>query len=327
MMQFGIYPGGAAGADAGRLVAGNPDDPDRIVTALNRIDGQAPDGLLVRAYTWFRDETGSDGTDIIHPSHADQLLGARRRFDLVVQYRSSRGDVDGYARFVRNVVRRYGHLTAAVQVTEEPNVTGNALLDGAHPRVLEAIVQGAAAAREEARQAGWTDLRIGLNTTPLFGPSSSFLSDLAAVGGTALRDSLDYIGLDMFPDVFVPVADGDIRKATRDLLAWHRRDRLEPAGLGHLPLHITEHGWPTGPGRSAARQAVVLRDVIETVLELADDLRIAAYELFSLRDADSSGDSPFHHFGIMTDDYVPKPAFDVFRSLVEQRGVRSASAL
>lgn len=325
-MRFGIYPGGAAGADAGRLVGGRPDDPDRIITALDRLDGGAPRGLLVRAYTWFRDEAGPDATGIVHPPHGDQLLGDRRQLDLVVQYQSSRGDVDGYVRFVRSVVRRYGHLAATVQITEEPNVTGNSLLDGAYPRVLEAIVQGAAAARDEARQGGRAGLCIGVNTTPLIGPSSTFLSDLTAAGGTALLDALDYIGLDMFPDVFVPVADGDIRKATRDLLGWHRRDRLRPAGLGHLPLHITEHGWPTGPARSPARQADVLRQVVETAVEMADELGIAAYELFSLRDAESTGDSLFHRFGIMTDDYVPKPAFDTFRSLIEQHGAPARSS-
>jgi hypothetical protein len=91
---------------------------------------------------------------------------------------------------------------------------------------------------------------------------------------------------------------------------------LAPVGLGHLPLHITEHGWPTGPERTPQRQAAAIRDVIETVLELKDQLRIDAYELFSLRDADSGNPDLFHQFGIMTDAYEPKPAFDVFKDLI-----------
>ena len=60
----------------------------------------------------------------------------------------------------------------------------------------------------------------------------------------------------------------------------------------------------------------MIRDVIEAVLEAKDHLNIAAYELFSLRDADSSNPDMFHQFGIMTDDYRPKPAYRVFKELV-----------
>jgi hypothetical protein len=111
-------------------------------------------------------------------------------------------------------------------------------------------------------------------------------------------------------------AQGDARAATRGLLGYHRREILAPAGLGHLPIRITEHGWPTGDDRSPARQADVLRDVIETVVSAHEELDITAYELFSLRDADSSGSGLYHQFGIMTDTYGPKPAFETFRELI-----------
>jgi hypothetical protein len=38
-------------------------------------------------------------------------------------------------------------------------------------------------------------------------------------------------------------------------------------------------------------------------------------ELFTLRDADSSNDDLFHQFGVLRDDYTPKPAFDRLRAL------------
>jgi len=66
--------------------------------------------------------------------------------------------------------------------------------------------------------------------------------ELVKLGGAALLDGLQYIGLDMFPDVFRPLGNETIRTGTTGLLRYHRRDVLAPAGLGHLPLHITEHG-------------------------------------------------------------------------------------
>jgi hypothetical protein len=173
------------------------------------------------------------------------------------------------------------------------------------------------AANGQASRPGFGHLRIGTNTTPLFGPSAGFYLELVKLGGAALVDGLHYIGLDMFPDVFRPLGDKTIRTGTAGLLRYHRRDVLGPAGLGHLPLHITEHGWPTGR-TDAGTTGVGNEDVIESVLEQKDDLNIAAYELFSLRDADSSNPDLFHQFGIMTDAYHPKPAYGVFRDLLKR---------
>jgi hypothetical protein len=236
--------------------------------------------------------------------------------DLVLQYQSRSGDVAGYSQFVRNAIRRYGGVTQTVQVTEEPNVTGNAVLDGDYPDVLRAIVAGVRAANDEAQRLGFDHLRIGTNTTPLFGASAGFYTSLVEIGGDQLIDDLDYIGLDMFPDVFRRIGDASVRTGTAALLRHHRQNVLAPAGLGHCALHITEHGWPTGSDRSPERQAAVIREVIEAVLDAKDELDIAAYELFSLRDADSSNPDMFHQFGIMTDGYVPKPAYGVFKELV-----------
>jgi hypothetical protein len=317
-VQFGIYPGSACGDDAGRIVTGAPDDTGRIVAALDALEADAASPLIVRAYTTFSDERGPDSTEILTPSDAPRLLAGNRRLDLVAQYQSRSGDIDGYARFVRNIVGRYGSVTATLQITEEPNVQGNPVLDGDYPGVLDAIVTGVAAANDEARVLGFAGLSVGVNTTPLLGPASDFYQRLVAAGGDSFIGGLGYVGLDMFPDVFRPVPDGNIRAATEGLLSYHRNDILAAAGLGHVPIRITEHGWPTGTSRSPERQAEVLREVIEAVVSIHDRLHVTAYELFSLRDADSAGPGLYHHFGIMTDAYEPKPAFGVFKDLLSR---------
>ena len=40
--------------------------------------------------------------------------------------------------------------------------------------------------------------------------------------------------------------------------------------------------------------------------------------LFTLRDADSSKDGMFHQFGVLRDDYSPKPAFERLRGLFRE---------
>jgi hypothetical protein len=316
-IRFGVYPGSACGDDTGSIVSGPPDDVPRIVRALDALEARAASPLLVRAYACFDDERGADFTDIATPGAALQLVGGGRQLDLVAQYRSRSGDVDGYVRYVRGLVRRHGALVATLQITEEPNVQGNAVLDGDYPDVRRAIVAGVAAANDEARACGFGRIQVGVNTTPIFGPSRPFYEQLAALGGRPFVEGLSYIGLDFFPDVFRPVPGGDIRAATRGLLAYHRHEILAAVGLGHLPIHVTEHGWPTGKGRAPARQAEVLSEVIEAIVSGHEELNIATYELFSLRDADSRGQGLYHGFGIMTDAYVPKPAFEAYQSLIE----------
>ena len=315
---FGIYPGGAAGNDAGGLATGAPDRPASVHEALDALQGPDMRPFLVRCYAGFSDAAGPTQTDIAAPAGGEQYAVNGRMLDLVLQYHSTSGDIDGYAAFVGHAVARYGAITRTVQIAEEPNVVGNAMLDGNYPDVHEAIVAGVQAARDAAGRLGFTHLQIGTNTTPLFGPSAEFYADLVKVGGQALIDGLDYIGLDMFPGVFRAIGEGTMRTASAGLLRYHRDQVLTPAGLGHLPLHITEHGWPTGPDRTPQRQAAAIRDVIETVLELKEDLHIGAYELFSLRDADSGNPDLFHQFGIMTDAYEPKPAYEAFKHLIEQ---------
>ena len=60
--------------------------------------------------------------------------------------------------------------------------------------------------------------------------------------------------------------------------------------------------------------------MIRTVHGLRHELNITHYVLFGLRDADSSKADLFHQFGIMRDDYAPKPAYATFRSLIQELG-------
>ncbi|MBB5122261.1 hypothetical protein FHS36_005732 [Streptomyces eurocidicus] len=121
-------------------------------------------------------------------------------------------------------------------------------------------------------------------------------------------------------DVFRPVAAPDLAGAVEGLLRHHRDAVLAPAGLGHLPLHITEHGWPTGPERPPHRQADVVETVIRVVAAQAEELGLSGYTHFALRDADSANPGLFHRFGLTTDDYAPKPAFESMRKLIDRYG-------
>lgn len=321
-MLFGIYPGGVAGDDTGGLADGPPDDPALVSSALDRLQGRPGRPFLVRAYVGFNDATRlGEPHATAAPTAAAQYAVRGRRLDLVAQYQSTAGDVDGYCDFLRELVEQYGAVTDMLQVTEEPNVTSTPTLDGYYPAVHEAIVRGVSVAKARARELGYTNLRVGFNTTPLFGPAASFITDLTSLGGEDFITDLDYVGLDFFPDVFQPVNASDLTHVVEGLLRHHRDSVLAPSGLGHLPLHITEHGWPTGPERHPHRQADVVETVVNVIAAQSKQLHLSGYTHFSLRDADSAQTGLFHQFGLTADDYSPKPAFDTMKMLVERFGI------
>jgi len=315
-LTFGIYPGSLLGDVE---LAGPPDRPDLINQALDQLQGPAGRPFLVHAYDIY-----ADPGDAVHttprrsPADYERYLGRGRALDLVAQYHSRSGDIAGYCAFIERLIDRHGARLASLQVGEEPNVTGDANLDGAYPRVAEALIAGVHAAKEKARRSGHPGLRVGCNSTPLLGPATGFFAGLTRAGGERLIAELDYIGLDFFPDVFRPIAPDRLEPVVQGLLEGHRRDDLVPAGLGHLPLVITEHGWPTGPGRPAGRQAEVVAAVIDVVARSAEAVNITGYIHHALRDARSAGPGLFCQFGLMTDDYAAKPAFGVYRELINE---------
>ncbi|MFF0156192.1 hypothetical protein ACFYRY_01440 [Streptomyces sp. NPDC005263] len=321
-MLFGIYPGSVTGDDTGGLTGGPPDDPALVSNALDCLQGRPGRPFLVRAYTGFDDATRlGEPHATATPAAAAQYAVRGRRLDLVAQYQSAAGNVDGYCAFLRELVEQYGPVTSTLQVTEEPDVTSNPVLDGYYPGVRDAIVRGVSVAKRRARELGYRHLRVGFNTTPLFGPAASFVTELTDHGGEDFIADLDYVGLDFFPDVFRPVAAAELEDAVEGLLRHHREAVLAPAGLGLLPLHITEHGWPTGPDRPPNRQADIVETVVRVIAAQAKQLHLSGYTHFALRDADSAKSGLFHQFGLTTDDYAPKPAFEAMKRLVERYGL------
>ncbi len=332
--DFGIYPGGAAGGDAG-LLTGLADDPAAIIDCLDRLQGSSA-RLIVRVYDSFQDAGSPLEKTATAPSdYARYAIAERRPLDLVLQYRSATADIDGYLALIRSRIELHHKHLYSVQITEEPNFKGGPdVIDGPYPEVLRALVEGVAVAKETLRQAGAEHVKVGFNATPTFGPAAEFWRQLKALATPGFYEALDFVGLDFFPDVFRPAAPdgqaGDIASSVTGILETMRTIWLPEAGISDsVAIHITEHGWPTGPTRSGERQADVLETVVRTVYSLRTRLNIERYTLFGLRDVNHSttedeGDL-FRYFGITDASYAPKPAFQRFRALIEELSLLASS--
>ena len=320
-MIFGIYSGGAAGTDQG-LATGTPEDPERVSAALDALQGARRE-FIVRAYVAFTGE--STDVEIGSTSPAKVLEGYAvngRKLDLVLCCWDEHGNPEAWTRYVRNAVRRYGPWLASLQIGEEPNLYQYPGDGRFFPQIVPNLVAGVLAAKEEASKLGH-GIQVGVNSVPCFDPNDRFWKAFASAVTPAFLEALDYVALDFFPGVFRPLAAVELAPAVKGVITHFRSVTLEAAGIPKsLPIHIGENGWPTAPDRSYERQSEVIETVVRTIVGLSGELNITQYEHFALRDADSSNPDFFHQFGLLRDDYTPKPAFEAYRRLIHELGAR-----
>jgi hypothetical protein len=77
-------------------------------------------------------------------------------------------------------------------------------------------------------------------------------------------------------------------------------------------------GFAADVVRGHGHQLAAIQVTGEANLTGIPELNVTHWELFTLRDADSTRDSLFHQFGVLRDDYSPKPAFERLRGLFRE---------
>lgn len=304
MVTFGVWPG-VVQSDLERLdtfIDAPPEDVERTASALQDLASGAA-RFYVRCYR------GYGNSHPPTPESPAPYLGAGRVVDLVLSYGS---DPEGFAHAVRAAVREVAELGGGkLQVCEEVNAP--APQDGGRPGCYDALAGGLAAAVDERDRLG-ADVSVGFNAAVAL-PGDPFWSAVRSHVEPDVLARIDYLGLDFFPDVFRPAPPEVLPGAVTHVLRSFR-DSASAIGIpAGVPIHITETGWPTGPGHSEDDQARVIGTVAGTALELAADLHIDAYELFGLRDGLTSGPR-MNRFGLLRDDYSAKPAYDTVKRLV-----------
>jgi len=321
---FGIHPGGAIGTigPAGRP---KPEDAGKRLAALRELRGNR--AFVVHLYDSYT--TRADGSAL--PSglakQIDDYTADGFQVELVLAYRptAASGDVDGFVDSVRQRVRQLATNpgVTALQVTNEANVSGSAsATDGFYPGARDALIQATIAARDEADRHGRRRLEVGFNWAYATGRAEeAFWRYVGEHGGARLAAAVDWVGLDVYPGTWGPPIAGDLATAAKDLMLEATRTLratyMPLAGIGgSVPIRVCEGGYPTGPGRTDDAQVTVMRSLVRTVLDASRTYNISDFRWFDLRDSDSSAQSFEAQYGIMRDDYAPKPAFRTYRELI-----------
>ncbi|OPJ62335.1 hypothetical protein [Clostridium chromiireducens] len=323
---FGIYPLSLAGTPFG-LAVGPEDNYEKIEIALRDLRAESKK-LFTRSYLIYTKEWESKMLSNADYYRDNGLLG-----DLVIgcgdwtQQKEIEIEFENWLGFIRKVIDRYGSYLASIQITNEPNLS---FMEGSKPYIIAALVKGVITAKKEAQKRN-LPIRIGFGSVPE-GPAAIdiFWENLAKVGGKKFSDSVDFVGHNFYVDVFEdkPLDLNEIPLAVEKILRNLREKNLITAGIPtSVPIRVTENGWPTGKNpvanieRTYERQTEALETIISTVYNLRNELNISHYELFGLRDADSSKEDLFHQYGIMRDDYSPKLAYDTFKRLIQELGI------
>ena len=322
-LTFGITPAGEAGA-LGPAVAPVPDDPQKTLAALDRLRAPAaPFVLRLNRLFW------SDGDVALR--RFDDLVrrytGAGYAVELQVRYHprpDQEGDIGAWVAFVRQVVDRFGPNPRVwgLQVTNEVNFTISPdSSDGSYTGARDALIEGVKAAHDEAASKGYANLRVGFNWFYRMDPSTedAFWGYLRDHGGPAFTKAVDWVGLDAYPGTFFPPVEppGGHREGMVNAMGTLR---CELTGIGipeKTPIHIEENGWPTQPpARSYDQQVQVLQAMVTAVNDFRGTFNVTDYRWFDLRDHRTSSTNFQHHYGLLEDDYTPKPAFAAYARLI-----------
>jgi hypothetical protein len=326
-IRFGIGPRLAGESGVGQSSALVPENRAKRDAALRVLRGKRV--LAVRLNRLFE----SDGAKGI--AHFRQMARHYAAMGLAVELQvryhptaARDGDIAAWLRFVRKVTTTFGpikHVTA-LQITNEVNLAVSPnTSDGAYKQAVTALVKGVIAAKQTATRHHYRQLRIGFNYAWRFGDQSD--ADFwAALGraGTTFRHSVDWVGMDIYPGTFVPPA-GIVsdRDAFLEGLAQVRQCYMKKAKLGQaVPLRIEETGYPTGRGRSQAAQVAAVKGFVGAANDYRGTYHVTDFRWFGLRDNDSRGPTFQSYFGLLRSDYTAKPAFAVYRRLIDRYGAR-----
>jgi len=307
---FGVYP------DAGNGELGYVDSPEGQAAdaALQALRGDKPfDVHLYTAWSWH------DSADL--DAKIERYTRAGLTITLTMKYSPPAGrdgDVDGYVDFVRSVVRRYRGNPAvqAYVIGNEANVTwGNPeSSDGPFLNADHAVAKGIVAARRELL-AIRSSAGVGTSMAIIEpGHDAAFVRRLREIGGRQFSSSLSFLGINVYPGLW-PVGSGD---PYQDMIAHLRSTRtaLAQAGFGSaVTISVLENGFPT---LDEDDQASRLSQMVQAVCAVAGETGVRNYSWFGMRDADSSSDNPYAHYGLLRSDLSAKPAFTAYQSLIQR---------
>ncbi|MEA2147112.1 MAG: hypothetical protein QOG59_2699 [Solirubrobacteraceae bacterium] len=332
-LTFGIGPGVAGQSGATQTTPVVPERPALRDAAIRQLAGHR--AFVLRLNRLF--ESGGQRAIAAFARLARHYGRLGVQIELQVRYHPTaahNGDVRRWLSFVAAVVRTFGSMpfVTSLQIANEVNLNFSPnTSDGAYRNATTALIRGVITAKALARRLHDRQLRIGFNYAWRFDAraDAAFWRTLGRSGGAALRRATDWVGVDIYPGTYVPPPSAVLHlgDALLEGLAQVRKCYMPLAGFSaRTPMRIEETGWPTGAGRSPAAQNQAMRAIVGTANAYRGTYNITDLRWFDLRDNNSHATGVESHFGLLDDQYSPKPGFATYRRLIARWGARQPSA-
>jgi hypothetical protein len=328
-LWFGVYPWGAPGA-VNRVEPQLADRPFAALSAVKELQGNR--SMTVHLYGQY---TGADlGEADALLSHAAWWSEHGVRVEMVLRYRPANPELaSGYVPWVGAVAIQLAAIpgVAEIQVGNEANNAGSpAASDGAYPGAVQAVAQGVPAARRAVLAARRPDIGVGFNWAVGGSPCEPdpFFVQLRRAGGSAFVNAVGWVGIDVYPGTWSAPARSAhpssrlIRESVVSSLGCLRAKQMPSGGLRRaVNIIVTETGYPTDPTRSEQTQVAVLRDIVAATMGASRTYGVTGLRWFGLRDANTQSGQLENGYGLLHDDYSPKPSFAAYRQIIAADGV------
>lgn len=289
--------------------------------------------LFVHFYISYRSGLSSDMA-----LYLKELFQHGYSINLALRYipkNSKIPDPVGFANWVSQVIKELPFVKV-FQITNEANATSTSDSDGYYPGAKHALVY----AMKKAAKARKPSQLIGFNWS--YSPDTTsdlkFFESLENLGGKSFIKSVNFVGIDLYPDTYFPSPsrDASFSLEISNALSLLRNKLMPTVGWGkNEPIFIQEISWPTinqndvlhynlsnfaqhflynffGQTlmtRTPSDQAQFLKQAIVEAREYG----VALFQWFSLTDANTPlGDG----WGLFYPNGKPKPAAKVFKAAV-----------
>jgi hypothetical protein len=254
---------------------------------------------------------------------------------------ASTGDPQGFANWVESEVKELSFVKV-FQITNEVNASASSDSDGFYKGAQNALV-GAMIAANKAKT---KNQLIGFNWSydPFVSQDLSFFENLKSLGGPSFVKSLNYMGIDLYPDTYSPLpnVNANFGKEVSSALELLRQRLMPALGLKkNCPIFIQEISWPSFDSKALAnytdsnfaehfmnnlfgseindRSPERQKEFLKEAISSAKLFGVALFQWFSLTDADTAlGDG----WGLFYPNGSPKPAASVIRAAID-RGTNS----
>jgi len=204
-----------------------------------------------------------------------------------------------YGAFARFITARYGSELAAVEAWNEPEINDN-LVSSNLAATYTAMVKAFYAGAKEG------DPGVDVLAGSLAYADVPFLKALYADG---IEGFYDGISVHPYADGANPANTAVTHSFLGGIEQLHAAQ--QQAGDG-TPVWVTEFGWPTGTSAGANSEQQQAEYIEQAFGILAGLPYVAGATVYQLRDMGSEPSNPEDNFGLLRQDFTPRPAYAAF---------------